>query len=552
MLRFVFLALISGLVFAVSWPTYGIPYFIWVAFVPLLLMENRLTRTSPKRSGWKVLSLSYISFLIWNLVTTGWLYQSKAPDGQPSLAAVLLPVLLNSLFMAVCFWGYHQYRKVQGSHWALFFFVTSWMSFEKLHLEWEISWPWLNLGNAFSEHPELIQFYEYVGATGGSLWILLVNVFVFYSIRHWEASRNRKALMKQSLLTLLLISVPIGISLYRYHTIPLASQGPSVRVALIQPELDPYKEKYTRDSLDIVNELISLSKEVKNPEVILTPETSFPGRGSIDEMKAGTNGMFSLIQKSLSKGSVFVGGTSTHRFYDGPYTSTATPIGYGKYVDQFNSVVRLSSGQQAAFYHKSKFVPGVEIFPYMSLMRPILGDLMLDFGGSVVSLGCDNTYLNFKIKDKVDLAPLICYESIYGEHVNGFVKEGASLLGISTNDSWWGYSEGHRQLLSYARLRAIETRREIVRSANSGTSAHINIRGDLLETLPYGARGAIAVTAGTHYTQTLYTYTGDIFSRLCLLILGFIILYPSIYQLIMKKKKNLKSDNLKEARLVKS
>jgi apolipoprotein N-acyltransferase len=107
---------------------------------------------------------------------------------------------------------------------------------------------------------------------------------------------------------------------------------------------------------------------------------------------------------------------------------------------------------------------------------------MLDFGGATSSLGIDKERKVFTNNfNKAKLAPIICYESIYGEFVTDYVRNGANLLAIMTNDSWWDNSEGHKQLLSYARLRAIETRREIVRAANSGISAHINARGDIVE-----------------------------------------------------------------------
>jgi apolipoprotein N-acyltransferase len=83
------------------------------------------------------------------------------------------------------------------------FFIAIWMSFEKFHLGWELTWPWLNLGNVFSDYPKLIQWYDTLGATGGSFWILLINVLIFYTIRTWEAGRKRKDLIKNSSIVLL-------------------------------------------------------------------------------------------------------------------------------------------------------------------------------------------------------------------------------------------------------------------------------------------------------------------------------------------------------------
>ena len=79
-MRYLFLSLISALLLCVSWPTYGVPFFIWVAFVPLLMAEHEISKlSSVKRKGWLVFGLSYLCFLIWNIVTTGWLYNSSIP-----------------------------------------------------------------------------------------------------------------------------------------------------------------------------------------------------------------------------------------------------------------------------------------------------------------------------------------------------------------------------------------------------------------------------------------------------------------------------------------
>lgn len=154
---------------------------------------------------------------------------------------------------------------------------------------------------------------------------------------------------------------------------------------------------------------------------------------------------------------------------------------------------------------------------------------MLNFGGTVASLGRDperkvftNTY------NKGVLAPIICYESIYGEFTSGYVKNGANFLAIMTNDSWWGVSEGHRQLLSYARLRAIENRREIARSANSGISAHIDARGEIIADTFYQDRTALYAKIQLYENQTFYTRAGDLLSRFSIFAFGFLVFYTLI------------------------
>ena len=541
-MKYIILAAISALLFSVSWPTYGVPFFIFFAFVPLLLMEQEISKFSKiKRKGWAVFGLSYFTFFIWNLVTTGWLYYAKNPDGSNSLLAVAIPLFANSLLMSSTFQLYYWYKKVRGTYFGLVFFVAIWLSFEKFHLGWEFTWPWLNLGNAFSEYPKIIQWYDTIGATGGSFWILLINVFTFYTIRIWEAGRIRKDLIKNVAIISALIFIPIFISIYKYNSFQEKPVG-NVNVVLLQPELDPYNEKYSKDSLQILDELLTLADHHSKGKVdfFIAPETAFPGRGSLSENGFNKSISINIAKEFLTKHpqSILLTGASTHKFLfnESETENYSVKLQDGVWANSYNSALQIIPNQNVDVYHKGKLVPGVEIFPYIRFLKPFLGDAMLDFGGATSSLGIDKERKVFVNQfNKAKVAPIICYESIYGEFVTDYVKNGANLLAIMTNDSWWGNSEGHKQLLSYARLRAIETRREIVRAANSGISAHINAKGDIVEDTFYGDQTALAVTANLLEEKSIYTKTGDLISRIAIFVLGFLLIYHFGEKIASKK-----------------
>ena len=541
-MKYIILAAISALLFSVSWPTYGVPFFIFFAFVPLLLMEQEISKFSKiKRKGWAVFGLSYFTFFIWNLVTTGWLYYAKNPDGSNSLLAVAIPLFANSLLMSSTFQLYYWYKKVRGTYFGLVFFVAIWLSFERFHLSWEFTWPWLNLGNVFSEYPKVIQWYDTIGATGGSFWILLINVFTFYTIRIWEAGRIRKDLIKNVSILMAVIFLPILISVYKYNSYQEKPVG-NVNVVLLQPELDPYNEKYSKDSLQILDELLTLADHHSKGKVdfFIAPETAFPGRGSLSENGFNKSISINIAKEFLTKHpqSILLTGASTHKFLfnESETENYSVKIQDGVWVNSYNSALQIIPNQNVEVYHKGKLVPGVEIFPYIRFLKPFLGDAMLDFGGATSSLGIDKERKVFVNQfNKAKVAPIICYESIYGEFVTDYVKNGANLLAIMTNDSWWGNSEGHKQLLSYARLRAIETRREIVRAANSGISAHINAKGDIVEDTFYGDQTALAVTANLLEEKSIYTKTGDLISRIAIFVLGFLLIYHFGEKIASKK-----------------
>ena len=541
-MKYIFLSLISALLLSISWPTYGIPFFIFFAFVPLLLMEQEISKFSKiNKKGWAVFGLTYLAFFIWNVVTTGWLYHAKNPDGNNSLLAVAIPVIVNSLLMSLVFQLYYWYKKVRGTYFGLVFFVAIWLSFERFHLNWEFTWPWLNLGNAFSEYPQLIQWYDTIGATGGSFWILLINVFAFYTLRIWQAGRIRKDLVKNISILTAIIVLPLLISIYKYNSYQEKPVG-EVTTLLLQPKLDPYTEKYSKDSLQILGELLSLAEENSKTKVdfFIAPETAFPGNGSLSENGFNKSTSIAIAKEFLGKHpqSIFLTGASTHKFlFDEAETEEySTEIQEGVWVNSYNSALQIIPNQNVEVYHKAKLVPGVEIFPYIRYLKPILGDAMLDFGGANSSLGIDKERKVFSNTfNKAKMAPIICYESIYGEYVTDYVKNGANLLAIMTNDSWWDNTEGHKQLLSYARLRAIETRREIVRAANSGISAHINARGDILQDTFYDDRTALLVKANLLEEKSIYTKIGDLISRIAIFVLGFLIIYHFGERIASKK-----------------
>lgn len=542
-MKYIILSLISAMLLSISWPTYGIPFFIFFALVPLLMMEHDISKFSGiKNKGSLIFGLSYICFLIWNIVTTGWLYGSKNPDGTHSLFAVAVPVILNSLFYSFIFQLYHWYKNAQGTYWGLTFFVAIWMCFEKFHLSWELTWPWLNLGNVFADYPKIIQWYDTLGATGGSFWILLINVYAFYTLRIWEAGRKRKSLIINSSVLVIAIAVPMLISLVKYNNFDEKPIG-SVNVLMLQPELDPYTEKYSKDSLTILNDLLTLAETNSKGQIdyYIGPETSIPGFGSISENGFEQSMLLNTVKGFLSRHpkSVFATGISSHRFYtdENEKSETAYQTSQGIYVDSYNSAVQIIPNQKVEVYHKGKLVPGVEIFPYINVLKPLLGDAMLNLGGTTASLGVDKKRTAFgNPYNPGKLAPIICYESIYGEFVTDYVKEGANFLAIMTNDSWWGVTQGHQQLMAYARLRAIETRREIARAANSGISAHINARGDVLADTLYGDKTTLFAKVNLYEGLTFYTRAGDLLSRISVFVLGFLVFYTLIKKFQNRKK----------------
>lgn len=536
-------AIVSGLLLALSWPAYGFPFLLFIAFVPLLLVEHDITVKKEKFSDWKIFGLSYLAFFLWNWGATQWLHFAQNPDGSHSWMAFLFPLFVNSLLMSFVFTFFHFVKRKTGTRFGIIFFPTLWICFEKFHLTWEMSWPWLNLGNAFANYPETIQWYEITGTMGGTLWVLTANLIFFYYLRAYQVTHNKTYIWKSLCYNLAIIGIPLAISLLRYQSYH-EKASEKIEVVLAQPALDPYADKYRLDGTVILQELLqTVDKEITPAtQFVVAPETAFPGNGFVMVNNLENDIYITQIKQWLKNYPQLslVSGGSLAEYFTQQQTPTARYLKqYNQWIDLYNSAVQVNLNDPVQYYNKSKLVVGVEHFPYAAVLKPILGEYMMNFGGSMESLGVqDHPTIFTNSKNRLKAAPIICYESIYGEYVGEFVKNGANALFIMTNDSWWSDSQGHKQLLAYARLRAIETRRDIGRSANSGISAFINQRGDIVEKLDYGKRGALRGYINLNTSLTTYVKYGDVIARLALLLAGILLAYAISKTFLNKINKN--------------
>lgn len=519
----ILLAIASGLLLSFSWPTNGFVGLLFIAFIPLLIAIKNIDEANGKRQGLKVYALSYLSFVIWNFYTTWWLHYSD-------LGAGLFAILANSFLMASVIRIYFFARKKVGNHLSTMFLPAIWISFEKMHLIWDLSWPWLNLGNGFSESYKWIQWYEYTGAFGGTLWVWIVNLTLLTGVVNYLNSNNIRFAIPSIIRTVIIISLPIAFSYYIYNN--YEETGIETNIVVVQPNLDPYGEKFKTDDAVLSAQLVDLAegKISDNTSFVFGPETSLP-RGM--EMRDIANYPAIInIKKFIEKhkNTSFVSGaTLVQRYYNkDDATETSNAVRGGKmWYDISNSAIMIDDSDSIPVYDKSKLVVGVEHMPFRGFLKPLLGDFIINLGGTVgTHVTQENRDVFTNKKYGISAAPIICYESVYGEFVTGYVKNGANFLSVITNDGWWQNSQGHKQHLSFSRMRAIENRRSVARSANTGISAFINQRGDIIKSLEYEKRGALnADIKASDSELTIYTQFGDYIARVAMFIAVLIFMY---------------------------
>lgn len=521
-------ALLSGLLLSAAWPTWGIAPIAFIGFVPLLLLEDRFAKGEKGKLFW----LSFLTFLIWNVVTTWWIW-----NATPAATAAWV---LNSLFMAIVFNVFHLTKKKGCNNaWGNFFLIPYWMAFEQLTYLWAIKWPWLNLGNAFSSRIEWIQWYEYTGVAGGTLWILAVNILITNIILFFKSKETKKLFACIGIEAIILL-LPIIISTRMYNHYD--EQGTETEVIVVQQNCDPWNEQFDSQFYDqVIQNNINLSLP------LITPKTKFVVSSEsaiqegiwlheIDNAKA-LHTLHDYIKRFPQM--AFVIGGTTYEFVPRGMESDfpARDIGDGEHFYYCHNSALLIDTINLQYRNKSQLTPGVEAIPewmgflknYSITMGIARGTLKTDPEARVLTFG----------DHKVGVP--ICYESAFGEYVSNFCKKGADLLFVITNDGWWGDTPGYKQHFEFSKLRAIENRRCIARSANTGRSGFFNQRGDVLQQTQYWVPDAIRATLKANTKVTFYAQHGDYLSRIAVY-LTFVLLIFWIAKSLFSIGKTKKAD----------
>ena len=497
------LSALTGLLLYAAWPESPLTLLIFIAFIPLLWLERQGIRRA-RFFGWV-----YLSMLIWNIGATWWIWNSTGPGAAGA-------ILANSLLMCVPWLGFHWIRSRMGNAIGYSALVLFWLSFEYFHLQnWGLSWPWLTLGNAFASHPQWVQWYQFTGTSGGSLWILVVNMLAFQWL--WQLAKHRSFTPRPLIAALALLILPIFLC-WVARSDDEKIKVPFQNIVIVQPNIDPYEKVVTGTFEAQLQKLIRLSESAidTNTRLVVWPETALVGENlGFEEDYVKKNYILRPLWDFLARHPQLnlLSGLESYRIFDDKQSSTAIRfVDADKYYESYNAAAIFDTGGLVQSYHKSRLVPGVETLPFF--LR-FLTPLFEKFGGTT------GGYTGQPERDPLRttngsfiIAPAVCYESIYGEFLSGFSKNGADLIAIITNDGWWGNTPGHLQHRDYARLRAVETGHWVVRSANTGISCVIDPHGRIRESLPWITAGVIKTKVPATSELTFYTRYGDCISKL--------------------------------------
>ena len=504
--------------------------------IPLLCMERIATMLQKKR----IWIYHYSAFVLWNAITTFWVCNATVGGG-------LFAVFANSLQMSVVF-GLFRWskRKLKGTLPYIFLAVT-WIAWERFYFDAEISWPWLVLGNSFARTTWAVQWYEITGTLGGSLWVWACNLGLFGLMislsdgSWWNFNIKAKSAAVTGYLAILILPFIVSGQIEKKYEDSMTAPE-MLQTVIIQPNIDPYNkfQALTQDQqnaifLNQATEELSHRKNdtTASPLLLLAPET-FTGDIIVGQYdRSLTWRRFTSFLKDYPNVNLLFGASSYDYIRSSLKPShTARKVGNGVWLESHNSALMTDGTERTEIFHKSKLVVAVEHTPYPAVFCRIddmLGGVMgRCTGQEEISL------LNIQSTDgqSIPIGCAVCYESVYGEYYTDYIRKGARAMTIITNDAWWGDTPGYRQHLSYASLRAIETRRAIARCANTGISAIISPSGKIVSETGWWTPAVLEGSIPLRDDITFFVAHGDITGRLCtflfvLLLLALLVRFRS-------------------------
>ena len=512
------LAALSVLLLSLPWLVPHTGALALVAFVPLLCADEIASQLKV-RASWV---FPAVVFLAWNAATTFWVCEATVGGGLFAIFANTAQMLLIWLLFRLA------KRKLQGPL-PYIFLAAMWIAWERHYYFVDISWPWLNLGGAFAQSTRTVQWYEYTGTLGGSLWVWLANLGVYgllvaVSDGFWQRW-NGLARACAAVGIVLVIAGPVVASKFLFDAYEERSEG-TVEVVIGQPNFDPYQKFKTMSQAEQTAVLLeefdqALEGRPAGKVLLIAPET-FTGDLFLNAPESSPT--LQSIRAFLGRhpGAEILFGASTYDIYRQHASPDILARPYGEdWILSHNSAVLADASDKLEIYHKSKLVVGTELTPYPRIFVPLDNWLSAKMGVGGLMARCvgqpERSVLHFG-PEGIPFGCAVCYESIYGEFCTEYVKAGARAMTIITNDAWWGNTPGYRQHLNFARLRAIELRRDIARCGNTGISAFIDQRGEILSQSDWWTRETLSGEVNLSSEQTAFVQHGDLVGRVCTLL----------------------------------
>ena len=501
-----------------------------VAYVPLLLtyIEESEERGFAKRTWY-----AFFSLVGFHALTNWWIASWQEQTDPYLFSTGLMLLIVHPLSLLPGFIALSSIRKRLGVTWTLLSFPFVLTSFEWMHGQTDFSYPWLTSGYALI-HTPMAQVADAVGVYGLSFLVATVNALVVYVFSSRSATTKELAKGLVAILAFIAIWAVIGeVQNVAYTQTVATDNTQGVSVLLVQPNENPW-DKWT-DSRQQLAVHLSITDSaiyaVAKPDLVVWSETALPF--VIQDARHDVE--WSALKSWVARSNVsLLTGVADRLIYApgmAPPSARSSSVDPNIRYDVFNAAYVLNPDTVAPQVHrKSMLTPFAERLPFADQLTFAMS--WIEWGVGISAWGKGTARVPLHVVRNGDtlikLGTIICIESIYPEAARDQVQNGANALCVITNDAWYNGTAGPRQHYDIARMRAIETRRPILRCANSGITGLIGPTGKSIAELPAEQSGATLVTIYPETETTIYVRYGNVLAYISVVAVLFLLLVARI------------------------
>lgn len=485
-----------------------------IAWVPLLWALFELDDANTARRS--VLLPLYVAFFLFHGICNWWI-SSWQEQTDPYLMASGIAVWLGHPFFLILPWAVLRWISTKLSRLSVLVLVPIiTTTFEWLHGQTDLSYPWLSLGYSLVDLP-LAQVADVIGVYGLTFLIMTVNVLSFWAL---QRRHDGNGIGLPVALTLVLCAVWTACG-FAQRADGLRSQpARKLAVAIVQPNINPWdKWSAPSEQLAIHRQITdSLFAAGKWSNLVVWSETAIPYVIRNYRYLGDWVGIRTWLDTS---GFSLLTGFADMMVYENgsaPASARSLIVDPSVKYDHFNAAMLLNSGESGPVVHrKTMLTPFAERLPFADQLSFAMQ--WFEWGVGISSWGKGRERLPMEVRNgcevKATIGPVICIESIYPDVARDMVNNGADVLAVITNDAWYNGTWGPRQHYDIARMRAIEMRRSVIRCANSGVSGIIDQSGHSILELPEMRRTAAVGTVRLSREKTFYARHGDWLPIIC-------------------------------------
>ncbi len=479
----------SGILLGLAQHPIHLGFLAWFALVPWLF---RLQKT---RSVPGVLGSSFLFGFTYYLVDVYWLAFNIGTEPPTRVISMLASVVfLSHQFLLAA----GLYLLVRRRLWTLPFI---WTAVEYLRSFTSLAFPWGAVANTQIDYLPVIQIAEYTGYYGVSFLIVWINI----SLYRFLMLQHRQTLVHFA--GVIMLPWLLGLLILSQAPEP---KGNPVSVAVIQPNIH-LSQKWNKEKKESnINLMLDMGMPAVDEKynLIIWPETapaSYLFRGS-------RRYLLEIRRRLADSGTRLVTGVPHYEWLGGERFN-------------YNSVAMISSDGLEKIYHKILLVPMAEYIPLSNIFPKLK---RLNLGQANFTHGTEFTLFD---TDSLQFGTGVCFESTFAQFSREYVNRGADFLIYVVNDGWYETAPEPQQHARQCVFRAVETRKPIVRCANTGISLVVNSYGNIVEELPLNARSVIQTSIQTNPYKTFYTRFGDLFSWM-----NIVVILAAIIKGIIKRK----------------